>query len=62
MRYLCEKIAIYNNVRVLRGNVKLIFYLFKTPRVRKYLIKIRLVVAYATLAHAILSNRETARL
>jgi hypothetical protein len=61
MRYLCEKTAIYKNVRVLYGNIKLIFYFFKIPRVRINLTKIRLIVTHVTLAHATFSNRGTAR-
>jgi hypothetical protein len=62
MRYLYKKTATYNDVRVLCGSVKPTFYLFNIPRVRKYLTRIRLVVAHATLAYAIFSNRGTVRL
>jgi hypothetical protein len=61
MRYSCEKTATYNNVKIFCGNAKSIFYLFNTPRVRKYLTRIRLVIAHATLTHATLSNKKTAR-
>jgi hypothetical protein len=62
MRYLCEKIATYKNVKVFCGSAKPILYLFKTPRVRIYPTRIYLVAAHATLAHAILNSRGTARL
>jgi hypothetical protein len=62
MRYLCEKITIYNNVRMLRGNIKSILYFFKIPRAKIYLTRIRLVVAHAILIYATLSNKRTARL
>jgi hypothetical protein len=62
MRYSCKKTVTYKNIRMLCGNVKPILYFFKTPRVRIYLTRIRLVAAHATLIHATLSNRETARL
>jgi hypothetical protein len=62
MRYLCEKTAIYNNIRVFYGSVKSIFYLSKIPRVRIYLTRIRLVIAHATLTHATFSSKKTARL
>jgi hypothetical protein len=62
MRYSCEKTTTYNNVKMFYGNVKSIFHFFKIPRVRKYLTRIRLIAAHVTLTHAILSNRETARL
>jgi hypothetical protein len=61
MRYLCEKTVIYKNVKMPCGNVKLILYLFKTPRVRIYFTRIRLIVAHVTLAHATLNNKKTAR-
>jgi hypothetical protein len=62
MRYSCEKTAIYNNVKVFCGNAKFTLYLFKIPRARKYLTRIRLVIAHVTLAHATFSNKKTARL
>jgi hypothetical protein len=61
MRYLCEKTAIYNNVRVFCGSAKPTFYLFKIQRVRIDFTRIRLVIAHVTLAHATFSSRETAR-
>jgi hypothetical protein len=61
MRYLCKKIATYNNVKVFCGNIKPTFYFFKILRVRKYLTRIRLIIAHVTLAYAIFSNRETAK-
>jgi hypothetical protein len=61
MRYSCKKTAIYKNTKILCGNAKSTFYLSKTPRARIYLTRIRLVTAHATLIHATLSNRETAR-
>jgi hypothetical protein len=62
MRYSYKKTATYKNVRVFYGNIKPIFYLSKTPRARIYLTRIRLIAAHATLAHATLNNKETARL
>jgi hypothetical protein len=62
MRYLCKKTAIYKNVKMLCGNAKPILYLFKTPRARIYLTRIRLIAAYVTLAHTIFSSRGTVRL
>jgi hypothetical protein len=62
MRYLCEKTATYNNIRILCGSAKPTFYLFKIPRVRKHLTRIYLIIAHVTLAHTTLSSKETARL
>jgi hypothetical protein len=62
MRYSCEKITTYNNVKVFCESVKPALYLFKSPRVKINLTRIRLVIAHVTLTHAIFSNRETARL
>jgi hypothetical protein len=62
MRYLCKKIAIYNNIRVLYDSAKPIFYLFKIPRARIDFTRIRLITAHVTLAHATFSNKKTARL
>jgi hypothetical protein len=62
MRYLYEKTAIYNNIKMFCGSAKPTFYFFKTPRARKYSTRIRLVITHVTLAHAIFNNRETARL
>jgi hypothetical protein len=62
MRYLCEKTATYKNVRVFCGNTKPTLHLSKTPKVKIDFTRIRLITAHATLAHATLSNRETARL
>jgi hypothetical protein len=62
MRYLCKKTAIYNNVKVLCDNVKLILHLFKISKIRIYFTRIRLIITHVTLTHATLNNRETARL
>jgi hypothetical protein len=62
MRYLCKKIAIYNNVRMFCESVKSAFYLFKIPRVKIDFTRIRLIIAHVTLAHAIFNNSGTARL
>jgi hypothetical protein len=62
MRYSCKKTATYNNVKMFYDNAKSTFYFSKTPRVRKYLTRIRLIITDATLIHATLSNRGTARL
>jgi hypothetical protein len=62
MRYSYKKIAIYKNIRILCGSIKSTFHLFKIPRARIYLTRIRLIAAHATLTHATLSNKETARL
>jgi hypothetical protein len=62
MRYLCEKTAIYNNIKIFCSNVKSTFYLFKILRVRKYLTRIRLIITHATLTHATFNNRKTVRL
>jgi hypothetical protein len=62
MRYSCKKTAIYKNIKVLCGSAKPIFYLFKTPRVRIYFTRIRLIAAHVTLAHATFNSRRTARL
>jgi hypothetical protein len=62
MRYLCEKTAIYKNVKMFCDSAKPTLYLFKIPRVRIYLTRIRLIAAHATLTHATLNNRKTARL
>jgi hypothetical protein len=62
MRYSCEKTATYNNIKMLCGSAKPILHLFKIPRVRIDLTRIRLIAAHATLAHAIFNNRETVRL
>jgi hypothetical protein len=61
MRYSYKKTAIYKNVRMLYDNTKPTLYLFKTPRVKIYSTRIRLIAAHVTLAHATLSNKETAR-
>jgi len=61
MRYLCEKTAIYKNIKVLCGNAKPIFYLSKILRVRIYFTRIRLVAAHATLAHATFNSKGTAK-
>jgi hypothetical protein len=61
MRYLYEKIATYNNIKVLCGNIKPIFYFSKIPRAKKYLTRIRLITAHVTLTHATLNNRKTAK-
>jgi hypothetical protein len=47
---------------VLCDNIKPAFYLFKIPRARIGFTRIRLVIAHATLVHATLNNRKTARL
>ena len=47
---------------MLCGNAKLTLYFSKIPRVRIYPTRIRLITAHATLAHAIFSNKRTARL
>jgi hypothetical protein len=62
MRYLCEKIITYKNIRMLCGSVKPILYLFKIPRVRIYPTRIRLIVAHVTLVHATFNSKGTARL
>jgi hypothetical protein len=62
MRYLCEKIATYNNVKMLYSNVKFIFYFFKIPRVKIYFTRIRLIVTHVTLAHATFNSKKTIRL
>ena len=62
MRYSCEKIAIYKNIKMLCGNIKPTLYLFKIPRAKIYITRIRLITAHATLTHATLSSKETARL
>jgi hypothetical protein len=62
MRYLYEKTATYNNVKMLYGNIKSILHLSKTPRVRINPTRIRLVAAHVTLIHATLSSRKTAKL
>jgi hypothetical protein len=62
MRYLYKKIVTYKNVRMFCGSAKPTFHLFKTPRVRIYLTRIRLIAAHATLTHTTLSNRGTAKL
>jgi hypothetical protein len=62
MRYLCEKTATYNNVKMLYGNIKPIFYFSKIPRVRIGFTRIRLITAHVTLAYTTFNNRGTARL
>jgi hypothetical protein len=62
MRYSYKKTATYNNAKVLYGNTKPILYLSKTPRAKIYPARIRLVTAHATLTHATLNNKRTARL
>jgi hypothetical protein len=62
MRYSYKKTMTYNNIRMLCGNIKSILYLFKIPKVKKYLTRIRLIAAHVTLTHAIFNNKETARL
>jgi hypothetical protein len=62
MRYSCKKTATYNNIKIFCGNAKSTFHLFKTPRAKKYLTRIRLIITHVTLTHTTLSNRETARL
>jgi hypothetical protein len=61
MRYSCKKITTYNNIKVFCGNIKPIFHFFKTPRAKKYLTRIRLIITHATLAHATLSSGRTAK-
>jgi hypothetical protein len=62
MRCSCEKTATYNNASMLCGSAKPTLHLSKTPRARIHPTRIRLVAAHATLAHATLSSRGTARL
>jgi hypothetical protein len=62
MRYSYKKTAIYKNVKVLYGSIKPTFHFFKIPRVRIYFTRIRLIAAHATLTHATLNNKKTARL
>jgi hypothetical protein len=62
MRYLYEKITTYKNARMLCGNAKPTFHLSKTPRAKIDPTKIRLIAAHATLTHATLNNKKTARL
>jgi hypothetical protein len=62
MRYSCKKTVIYKNIKVFYGNVKPTFYLSKTPRVRIYPTRIRLVAAHVTLAHTTFNSKRTARL
>jgi hypothetical protein len=62
MRCSCKKTIIYKNIRMLCGNAKPTFHLFKIPRVKIYPTRIRLIAAHATLAYATLNNKRTARL
>jgi hypothetical protein len=62
MHYLYKKTATYNNAKVFCSNAKSILHLFKIPRARKYLTRIRLVAAHVTLTHATFNNERTARL
>jgi hypothetical protein len=62
MRYSCKKTVTYKNAKVLYDNIKPTFHLSKTPKVRIYPTRIRLVTAHATLTYATLNNKGTARL
>jgi hypothetical protein len=61
MCYSCEKTATYNNIRVFYKNAKPAFHLSKSPRARIDFIRIRLITAHVTLAHATFNSRETAK-
>jgi hypothetical protein len=62
MRYSYKKTTIYKNAKMLCDNVKPTFHLFKIPRAKIYLTRIRLIAAHATLAHATFNSKGTARL
>jgi hypothetical protein len=62
MRYSYKKTATYKNAKMLGGSTKPTLHLSKTPRAKIDSTRIRLIIAHATLAHATLNNRRTARL